>query len=158
MIFATIRPGAAIESVGAWRDRLRARLREGFATNANALLGVVRAKLSGAVLRPRSGALRASLRAEIAEDTGGFQARVWSDGSLAYARIQEYGGRIAIPEIVPGNAKALAFLYGGRLVFARRTRAHAVTIPERSYMRSSLDDFAPAFADSIRRIAGEFQP
>jgi len=157
MILATVRAAAAIESLGAWRERFRARLRESFAANANALLGLVRAKLSGEVLRSRSGALRASLRAAIAEDADGFQARVWSDGSLPYAHVQEYGGRIAVPEIVPKNAKALAFPYGGRLVFARRVRAHVVTIPERSYMRSSLEDFAPAFADSIRRIAGEAQ-
>jgi phage gpG-like protein len=157
MIAATVGAAAAIESLGAWRARFRARLRERFAANADALLGIVRAKLSGAVLRPRSGALRASLRAAIADDARGFQARVWSDGSLPYARVQEYGGRIAVPEIAAKNAKALAFPYGGRLVFARRTRAHAVTIPARRYMRSSLDDFAPAFADSIRRIVGEVQ-
>jgi hypothetical protein len=105
------------------------------------------------VLQTRSGALRASLRAELRETADGLAARVWSDGSVPYACIQEYGGRIALPETAPANAKALAFAYGGKMVFARRAAAHMVQIPERSYMRSSLREFAPAFLDTIRRIA-----
>jgi len=158
MILSTVRAAAAIESLGAWRRRFRARLGACFAANTNALLAMVRARLSGEVLRPKSGGLRSSLRAAIVEDGSGFRARVWSEGSLPYAHIQEYGGRVAVPEIAARNAKALAFLYNGRLVFARRVRAHSVTIPERRYMRGALEDFTPAFADSIRRIAGEAEP
>ncbi|HEX3429543.1 MAG TPA: hypothetical protein VHT03_01545 [Rhizomicrobium sp.] len=155
MISTTIDTAAAIAALARWGAGLRARLRDAFAQNAAALLAIVRAKLSGEVLEPRSGALRASIRAETGEDESGFAARVFSNGSVPYARIQEYGGRIAVPELAPINAQALAFAYGGRLVFAHRVRAHAVTIPERSYMRISLDEFAPVFADSVRRITGE---
>ena len=107
------------------------------------------------MLRPKSGALRASIRAEVGEDAGGFAARVWSGGSLSYARIQEYGGRIDILAIVPKTAGALAFAYGGRMVFAKRARAHVAQMPERSYMRTSLAEFAPLFADGIRRLAAD---
>jgi phage gpG-like protein len=158
MISVLANAAGAIAALRTRRGAFRARLRDGFAQNAQTLLAMVRAKLSGEVLQARSGALRASMRAEVAEEAHGFAARVWSDGSLPYARIQEYGGRVAIPEIRANNAKALAFVYGGRLVFARRVRAHAVTIPERGYMRSSLDDFVPVFADSIRRLARETSP
>jgi hypothetical protein len=68
---------------------------------------------------------------------------------VPYARIQEYGGRLDIPAIAPVQAKALAFAYGGRLVLAINAAAHSVVIPERSYMRSSLDEFSSTFANDI---------
>ncbi|HEY2446245.1 MAG TPA: hypothetical protein VGI20_10960 [Rhizomicrobium sp.] len=117
------------------------------------LLAIMRAKLSGDVLNARSGNLRASIKAEFDVDNGALTARSASDGSVPYARIQEYGGRIGIPELRPVDARALAFAYGGRMVFAKRTAAHVVTIPERSYLRSSLKEFAGSFVDAIRRIA-----
>jgi phage gpG-like protein len=150
MIQAQIDSAPAAEKLAQWRDALRARLARAFAEGAEALAGGVRAKLSGAVLRPRSGALRAAIRAGLTENDDGFEARVWS--TLPYARIQEYGGRVTVPAMHAVQAKALTFSYGGRLVFARHTRAHAVSIPERSTFRSSLKEFAPAFAQSIARI------
>lgn len=158
MISVAICAERAVESLEAWRGDLRARVRETFAAGADALLGLVRTNLSGAVLRSKTGALRDSVRAELSEDASGFAARVWSDGSVPYARIQEYGGRIAIPETLPSHAKALAFVYGGRMVFARRVQAHIVDVPERSYMRTSLAEFAPAFLDDVRKVAAESLP
>jgi len=155
MMSADVRAAGAIESLETWRESLRARLRRSFEACADALLSFVCDKLSGDVLRPKSGTLRASIRAEVGEDAGGFAARVWSTGSLSYARIQEYGGRIEIPAIVPKTAGALAFAYGGRMVFAKRARAHGVQLPERSYMRTSLAEFAPLFDDAIRRLAAD---
>jgi phage gpG-like protein len=115
---------------------------------------MVQRKLSGEVLAARSGALRRSIRAEVADDWRGVQARVFSDGGVPYARIQEYGGRIALPAIAAADAKALAFVYEGRLVFAKRAAAHVATIPERSFLRASLAEFAPALSESFRRVAG----
>lgn len=155
MISAGIDTRAAIQKLQLWRKALRTRLREGFAEAAEILLDHVRAKLSGEVLRRRSGRLRASIRSDVTETTGGFAARLWSGGSVPYARIHEYGGRIAIPEIAAGNAKALAFMYGGRIVFAKRVAAHTAELRQRSYMRSSLAEFTPVFVDGIRRIAAE---
>lgn len=158
MISVAIRAERAVERLRARCGDLRARVRENFAAGADALLGLVRTNLSGAVLRPGSGALRDSVRAEMSEDASGFAARVWSDGSVPYARIQEYGGRIAVPEILPNRAKALAFVYGGRMVFAKSARAHVVDIPERSYMRTALAEFAPAFLEGVRKVAAESLP
>ena len=120
------------------------------------LLATVQNKLSGEVLNARSGALRRSI-----VETGLFVAAgditdsVASDGSVAYARIQEYGGRVSIPEIVPRSARALAFEYGGRLVFARHVAGHDVGIPERSYLRSSLAELRGSIADNIRKVVLE---
>jgi phage gpG-like protein len=122
---------------------------ETVAADTTKLHDIVRGKLSGDVLNVHSGKLIDSIEQEAGDGTG----RVFSD--LDYARIQEYGGRIDVPEIEPVNAKALAFEYEGRLVFAKRTQAHTVTIPERSFLRSSLAEFAPQFAADIEAaVAG----
>jgi phage gpG-like protein len=153
VIEARIDSAPARAALAQWRHAFAARLAGVFADGAAALLESARAKLSGSVLASGSGRLRASLRAEVTSKAGGFAARVWSDGSVPYARIQEYGGRIAVPEIRAIETKALAFAYGGRLVFTRMTRAHAVDIPERSFLRSALAEFAPAFAEAIAKVA-----
>ena len=115
------------------------------------LLDRVQEKLSGEVLNPRSGALRRSIvETGIVVGPGSITDSVASDGSVPYARIQEYGGRMGIPEIVPGAAKALAFEYGGRLVFARHTAAHVVDVPERSFLRSSLAEQRSSLIEDIR--------
>lgn len=155
MITAKIDAAPAAAKLARIARETRAGVGRACETAAQALLAIVQRKLSGEVLQPRSGALRRSIRADVAEDTRGLQVRVSSDGSVPYARIQEYGGRIALPAIAAVNAKALAFAYQGRLAFAKRTNAHAVTLPERSYLRASLAEFAPALVCSFRKVAGE---
>lgn len=152
MITATFDAARAVAKLAATRDRLRAHVRGAVDEDAARLLAIVQKKLSGEVLNARSGALFSSIRAETLEDAVGIGARVFSDGSVPCARIQEYGGRISIPEVVPKNAKALAFPFGGRLNFARSAAAHMIDIPERSYMRASLAEFAASFTDGIRRV------
>jgi phage gpG-like protein len=107
-----------------------------------ALLDAARANLPG-------GPLSESLGLKV-RDT---EARLASD--LAYARITEYGGRIAIPETAPVAAKVLAFPYQGRLVFAAHTRAHDVEIPARPYLAPALAAIAPVFADALRNALGD---
>lgn len=139
-------PAAA--KLQALKQRLEDRVGHAIDAGAARLLALVREKLSGDVLNARSGALRDSIRSE----TDGLSARVFSEGSVAYARVQEYGGRIAIPGIVPKTAGALSFSLGGRLVFAARTAAHVVRIPQRSYLRSSLAEFAPVFMEDLCKL------
>jgi|SRR5438105_8245833 len=155
MITANIDVVPATAKLARIARETRAGVRSACESAAQTLLAIVQRKLSGEVLRARSGALRRSIRADVAEDARGVTASLSSDGSLPYARIQEYGGRIALPALAAINAKALAFAYEGRLVFAKRAGAHAVTIPERSYLRASLTEFAPALADSLRKVAGD---
>ncbi|MGH6889799.1 MAG: hypothetical protein ACREHF_11500 [Rhizomicrobium sp.] len=153
MITAAVDAATAVAKLEGLQARLRAGVGEAVEGAAAGLLALVQTKLSGAVLQARSGALRDSVRAET--DADGTGARVFSDGSVPYARIHEYGGRINVPEIAPDEAKALAFAYGGRMVFAKHAAAHVVTIPERSYLRSALAEFAPAFLDVMRKVARE---
>lgn len=67
--------------------------------------------------------------------TGQVQSnRVTLGTNMLYARIHQFGGTIQIPELRPRNKKALRFMIGGREVFARRVRAHAVHIPARPFL------------------------
>lgn len=99
-------------------------------------------KLSGGVLNARSGALIASIGAEISSDGEGVSAAVGSFGDVKYAAIQEYGGKTGAHEILPDKAKALAFVDGGATRFARRVEHPGSVIPERSYLRSSLAEMS----------------
>lgn len=117
--------------------------------SAQAVAELAREKLSGEVLNSRTGRLKGSIAASASDMTG----RITADAS--YARIQEYGGRIEVPEIVPKAAKALVFEYEGKLVFAKHAAAHAVLIPERSYLRSALAESAQGFVDNVRKVVTE---
>lgn len=73
-------------------------------------------------------------------------------GGTPYARIHEFGGTIHLPEIFPVQAQALHWVdKSGDDVFARHAAAHDVVIPERSYLRSALEQRE---AD-IRRVFDE---
>ena len=111
---------------------------------------VVDDKLSGQVLRSKSGALAASITAEVTLDGDAVQASVFSAGDVKYARIQEYGGHTAAHQIVPLKARVLAFIAGGGTVFAARVQHPGSVIPARSYLRSSLADMAPTIVRELR--------
>lgn len=98
----------------------------------------IKEKLSGEVLNVRTGDLRRSITHRVEEDAESVTGRVFSSGDVKYAAIHEFGGTIQIPEIFPKNGQALHFFVGSSEVFAAHTRAHTVTMPERSYMRSTL--------------------
>ncbi len=107
---------------------------------AQALVDKIRnEKLAGEVLQSRSGALAASIAAEISSDPEQIVATISSQG-VEYAAIQEYGGETSAHEILPSKAAALAFVINGALRFARRVEHPGSVIPERSFLRSSLDE------------------
>ena len=121
-------------------------VRQALSNKANmlavALEAKIQQKLSGGVLNMRSGALARSIIATVDESSTDISVRIGTSGDLKYAAIQEFGGTIPPHEIVPDKAKALAFAVGGKQVFAARVNLPAVTMPERSYLRSSLAEMA----------------
>ena len=123
---------------------------------ADALADMVKNdKLSGAVLNTGSGALRDSIAASVSADADGVVASVGSEGDVKYAAIQEYGGKTSAHEILPVKAEALAFVIGGAQVFARRVEHPGSLIPERSYLRSSLDDMRDEIVAALAEAATE---
>jgi phage gpG-like protein len=138
----------------AYPAALTAALNAKAAELAAALVDLVRDdKLSGAVLNVRSGALRDSIVASISADGDGVVASVDSVGDVKYAAIQEYGGKTGAHEILPVKAQALAFIAGGAQRFARSVEHPGSLIPERSYLRSSLDDMREQILDALADAA-----
>jgi phage gpG-like protein len=97
---------------------------------------IVDEKLTGGVLNSRTGHLREDVHTEIQDGSSGIMAVIGN--RVVYARIHEYGGTI-----VPVTANALRFMIGGKMIFAK-----SVTMPERSYLRSTLAENQ----DEIRRV------
>ncbi len=122
---------------------------------ATALTDLVRNKLSGAVLNTSSGALRNSIAASVTADADGVLASVGSEGDVKYAAIQEYGGKTSAHEILPVKGDVLAFVAGDGLHFARRIEHPGSVIPERSYLRSSLEDMKDEILAALAGAAAD---
>lgn len=103
---------------------------------------IQRDKLSGQVLKVRTGALRRSIFQMVFESATRVIGRVYSSGDVKYARIHELGGRTSPHIIRPRKAQALHFMMGGRGVFAKEVHHPGSLMPERSFMRSGLADMA----------------
>ncbi len=120
------------------------------AAKADALRDALAAKvdrnLSGDVLHARSGALRASISSAITAGDDAVAITIESTG-VAYAAIQEYGGRTAAHDIVAVKARALHLADGG---FARSVHHPGSTIPSRSYLRSALEDLRSELEDGVK--------
>ena len=108
-------------------------------------------KLSGEVLQSRSGRLAASIAVTVEPSGAGASATVASDAP--YAAIQEYGGTIPARTILPQSARALAFPWRGQQRFFKRVSLPAVTLPERSFMRSALAETVPEIYAAIATAA-----
>lgn len=111
-------------------------------------------KLQGQVLRHITGKLSASIEHDfpVSTDTK-IQGRVFSNDTVAYAAIHEFGGVIPAHFVFPDTAKALHFFIGGREVFAAYAEIPDVTMPERSFLRSSLRENAERFERGIMKAA-----
>ena len=110
-------------------------------------------KLAGGVLNARSGALAASIAADVALDGAAISATIGSFGDVKYAAIQETGGKTSAHEILPAKAKALAFMSGGKLVFARKVEHPGSTIPARAYLASALHEMSGEIVDALTATA-----
>ena len=115
-------------------------------------------KLSGQVLNVKTGALRRSIFETVTDNATSVIGKVASSGDVKYAAIHEFGGTIPAHDIYPVNAKALAFMLGGKQVFASVVHHPGSVMPERSYLRSSLDDMRDEIIDGLREaVVGAVQ-
>ena len=114
-----------------------------------ALLAKVEANLSGDLLQERSGALKASIVAEVTADPDAVAFSVASEG-VPYAAIQEYGGTTGPHDIVPVKAQALAFAGAAGPTFARRVHHPGSHLPARGYLGSALDAMQDEIAGGLK--------
>lgn len=97
-------------------------------------------KLSGEVLKSRSGRLKDSIQSSVGKDGDEVKGNVFVSGDVSYAAIQEYGGTTKAHIIEASNAKVLTFPWQGKTAFLARVHHPGSVIPERSYLRSALED------------------
>lgn len=139
-----------IARLNAMPGRLRDELRRKVTELTLKLEAKVKAKLSGQVLNVVTGALRRSIFSTVTATDVSVVGKVASSGDVKYAAIHEFGGKTPAHEIVATKAQALSFMMGGKQVFAKRVNHPGSTIPERSYLRSSLADMKQEIEDGLR--------
>ena len=110
-------------------------------------------QLGGAVLNRKSGNLARSINP--VDETGGNPMAAGASVSLhdaPYAGLQEFGGQTRPHEIVPVNAEYLSFWWErvGAWVKTKHVNHPGSNMPERSFMRSGLEDMASSGIDAIR--------
>lgn len=99
---------------------------------------IVKRKLSGQVLKRRTGRLAGSIETEVLGTRNEVIGRVGSN--LKYARIHELGGVIR-----PVRAEYLSFMIGDQFI-----RVKEVTIPKRPYIASSMKEYR----NDLQKIIG----
>jgi len=106
---------------------------------------IVTQKLSGDPLKRHSGKLAASVIQRV-ENSGTKISAIVQAGSLApYAFVHEYGGTFQIPE----------HLSVSRLGRSFTVHAHSATFPERSFMRTSLEENVDMYLAEVSKAIGE---
>ena len=119
---------------------------------------VVRNKLSGQVLKRVTGNLASSINvggkdsaSEFVESgQGDIIGRVGT--KVRYGRIHEFGGTVT----VKAHTRRFNKVYGRPVTpGVMEVGAHSATYPERSFLRSSLNDRSDIIRSALRRAVGE---
>ena len=105
-------------------------------------------KLSGEVLRVRSGTLRQSIMLQTDQSGTAATATVWSN--VDYAAAQEYGfsGTVSIRATLRQIKEAFGRPIAAKTVSVR-PYGRRMDLPERSFLRSALDDMTPDISAGI---------
>jgi phage gpG-like protein len=110
---------------------------------------VIEDKLSGQVLKVRTGTLRRSINRRVTMSDTSIQASVGTN--VKYARIHEYG--FTGPEQVKAHLRKITMAFGKPLKEPRTVNVRAFTrqmnLPERSFLRSALADMTGEILDGM---------
>lgn len=116
----------------------------------------VKQKLSGEVLNVQTGNLRRSINSTI-EDTGEtITGYVSSSGDVKYAAIHEFGfdGIENVKQHIRKITKAFGVDINPKEVIVKAFSRH-MKMPERSFLRSSLNEMQEQIVNEISQIVGE---
>jgi phage gpG-like protein len=132
------------------RDQLRMTVRE----QGIRMLGLVKAKVSGPVLKNRTGTLRRKLNVRFTETATEISASVGL--KLKYAAAHEYGFNDTVT--IREHLRHVTQVYGRPLAapLAVTVHAHArhMKLPERSYLRSTLREEGPSIREALQLAIG----
>lgn len=148
---------AVLVRIGGASEKIRVAAKSSLDAWAIELAGYIKAdKLSGNPLNRRSGRLSASIHATNDDTATSTSAGAAGGAGVPYAKIHEYGGTINHPG---GTAYFMSALLGHAFFVSNaspsadwlpRTKPHEINMPERSYMRSVLEDRAPSGIEQLR--------
>ncbi len=119
----------------------------------------VQGKLSGDVLKVRSGDLRAAVGrgSSVKRSATAITGTVGLDGASKEVSIagaaQEFGADIPAHIVRSLDGKKLRFMLNGGYKFASVVMIPAVHIPMHSFLRSSLAELGPSMAQEINKAA-----
>jgi len=100
----------------------------------------------GITFKPGTGRLAGSLRNDTRSTANQVMGRVFTQG-VPYAAAQEWG----VTFTHPGSSKPQSFVgRDGKRIFTQFTKPHTITLPERSYARSTLADQRLAIVGGVR--------
>ena len=111
-------------------------------------LAVQQEKLSGQVLRSRSGSLKSSIGVKVDQSGGAITASVFSESQ--YAGAQEYGfaGTVSVRASLRRMTEAFGRPIAEKMISVR-AYDRRMDLPERSFLRSALDDMTPAIREEV---------
>lgn len=145
---------------GTLPERMVNRLEVVIRRHIEAIKNAAQAKVSGGVLKLRTGALRDALGrgTSVSRSDTRIVGKVGLAGADAKTAIaggaQEYGATIAAHIVRAVNTSKLRFTIDGKFFFAKQVLIQETKIPEHSFLRSSLREQAPLFARDVVTVVG----
>jgi phage gpG-like protein len=106
---------------------------------------IVTQKLQGQVLHHRTGNLARSVIQRVEQEGSRISAIVQAGGLAPYAGVHEYGGTFSIPEHQSVSRLGKAFT----------VHSHTAHFPERSFMRTSLEENVEMYLAEVNKAIGE---
>ena len=137
--------------------RVRTAARQSITRSLFELVAEVKSqKLSGQVLRNRTGRLRRSIHASKVEDTGGEIAGTVGT-NVEYAAVHEYGFSGTVT--VKAHMRMITQAWGKQLKNPHQvsvsSHGRQVNLPERSFLRSALKEMSPGFIARLQTDINE---
>jgi phage gpG-like protein len=105
-------------------------------------------ELSGQVLSARSGALRSSIGVEIEQGPQRITARIFSDSDYAAAHEFGFSGEVNVRASLRQIREAFGRPIAEKMI-AVRAHSRTMLLPERSFLRSALEQMGPEIRDEV---------
>lgn len=99
-------------------------------------------------LRVQSGLLRRSMQAAPAVIQG-QRVTTGIGSNLKYAAAHEFGATIPAHTIKAKPGKALRFMIGERVIFAKEVKIPAITLPARAMVQRAIKDRLPKYGQAV---------
>ena len=105
-------------------------------------------ELSGQMIAVRSGSLKSSIDLQIDQDSERISVTVYSDSKYAAAHEYGFAGTVDVKASLRRIREAFGRQISEKTINVRAYR-RGIELPERSFMRSALEDMDPAIRDEV---------